>query len=181
MTFLFVLFRYLFFVSSFYQFSKQDKWIVFPFVSSASMLTITPWLQFYCFSRVRIMVFNATSNNISVIPWQSILLLEETGISRENHWPVASHWQNFYHIMLYRVHIAWAGFKLTTSVVIGTDCKGSYKYNYHTIMAMIIKDTQLMFEILVNILRKKLGLSISSSSHVSCFCHDIDDKVYTCR
>jgi hypothetical protein len=36
--------------------------------------------------------------------------------------------------MLYRVHLAWAGFKLTTSVVIGTDCIGSCKSNYHTIM-----------------------------------------------
>jgi hypothetical protein len=31
------------------------------------------------------------------------------------------------HIMLYRVHLAWAGFELTTLVVIGTDCIGSYK------------------------------------------------------
>jgi len=38
-----------------------------------------------------------------------------------------------YHIMLYRVHHAWAGFELTTLVVIGTDCTGSYKSNYHTI------------------------------------------------
>ena len=27
-----------------------------------------------------------------------------------------------YHIMLYQVHIIWAGFKLSTLVVIGTDC-----------------------------------------------------------
>ena len=38
-----------------------------------------------------------------------------------------------YHIMLYRVHLAWAGFELTTLLVIGTDCIGSYKSNYHTI------------------------------------------------
>jgi hypothetical protein len=31
------------------------------------------------------MVFNATFNNISVISWRSILLMEETGIPRENH------------------------------------------------------------------------------------------------
>ena len=38
-----------------------------------------------------------------------------------------------YHIMLYRVHLVWAGFELTTLVVIGTDCIGSCKSNYHTI------------------------------------------------
>jgi hypothetical protein len=36
-----------------------------------------------------------------------------------------------YHILLYRVHIAWSGFDLTTLVVISTDCIGSYKSNYH--------------------------------------------------
>jgi hypothetical protein len=41
-----------------------------------------------------------------------------------------------YHIMLYRVHLSWAGFTLTTSVVIGTDCIGSCKCNYHTIKTM---------------------------------------------
>ena len=30
------------------------------------------------------MVFNATFNNISVISWWSVLLVEETGIPREN-------------------------------------------------------------------------------------------------
>ena len=32
-------------------------------------------------------------NNISVISWQPVLLVEETGVPRENHRPVASHWQ----------------------------------------------------------------------------------------
>ena len=41
-----------------------------------------------------------------------------------------------YHIMLYRVHLAWAGFELTTLVMIGTDCIDSCKSNYHTITAM---------------------------------------------
>ena len=39
------------------------------------------------------MVFNATFNNISVISWRSILLVEETRVSWENHRPVASLWQ----------------------------------------------------------------------------------------
>jgi hypothetical protein len=39
------------------------------------------------------MVFNVTLNNISVILWLSVLLLQETGIPWENHRPVTSHWQ----------------------------------------------------------------------------------------
>ena len=50
-------------------------------------------------------------------------------------WPVMG-WQILvlYHIMLYRVHLAWAGFELTTLEMIGTDCIGSHKSNYHMIM-----------------------------------------------
>ena len=40
-----------------------------------------------------------------------------------------------YHIMLYT--LPWVRFELTTSVVIGTDCIGSCKSNYHTIRAMM--------------------------------------------
>ena len=42
--------------------------------------------------RVMIMAFNATFNNISVISWQSVLLVEETGVPWENHRPATSHW-----------------------------------------------------------------------------------------
>jgi Flp pilus assembly protein TadB len=34
---------------------------------------------------VRVIVFNAIFNNISVILWQSVLLVEETRVPRENH------------------------------------------------------------------------------------------------
>jgi len=44
------------------------------------------------------MVFTATFNNISDISWQSVLLLEKTGVPREN--------DKLYHIMLYRVQFA---------------------------------------------------------------------------
>ena len=43
------------------------------------------------------MVFKATFNNISVILWRSVLFMEETGVLRENHRPVASHWQTLSH------------------------------------------------------------------------------------
>jgi hypothetical protein len=39
----------------------------------------------------RFMVFNATFNNISVISWQSVLLVEEIRVPEENHQAVASH------------------------------------------------------------------------------------------
>jgi hypothetical protein len=32
-----------------------------------------------------VIVFNATFNNISVISWRSLLLVEETGVPGENH------------------------------------------------------------------------------------------------
>jgi hypothetical protein len=40
-----------------------------------------------------VMVFNATFNNISVISWQSVLLVKEIGVSWENHWPAGGHWR----------------------------------------------------------------------------------------
>ena len=42
-------------------------------------------------------VFNATFNNISVISWRSVVLVEETGVPAENQRPVASHWQTLSH------------------------------------------------------------------------------------
>ena len=44
-----------------------------------------------------LMVFNTTFNNISVILWRSILLVEEIGVPRENHQHVACHWQTLSH------------------------------------------------------------------------------------
>jgi hypothetical protein len=40
---------------------------------------------------VWLMVFNATFNNISVISWRSVILVEETGVPGENYRPVVSH------------------------------------------------------------------------------------------
>jgi hypothetical protein len=42
-------------------------------------------------------VLNSTFNNISVICWWSVLMIEETGVPGENHGQVASH------IMFYRI------------------------------------------------------------------------------
>jgi hypothetical protein len=54
-----------------------------------------------------------------------------------------------YHIMLHRVHIAWVRFELTTSVVIDTDCIGSYISNYHTITITMAPQFLLQWSIIV--------------------------------
>jgi len=41
------------------------------------------------------MVFSTTFNNISVISWWSVLLVDETEVPGDNLWAVASHWQTF--------------------------------------------------------------------------------------
>ena len=54
--------------------------------------------------------------------------------TRENHRSTCrniSHWQTLSHNVVYT--LPWSRFELTTSVVIGTDCIGSCKSNYHTI------------------------------------------------
>jgi len=65
-------------------------------------------------------VFNATFNNISVISKRSVLLVEETGVP-EKTIDLSQVTDKLYH---------------TTLVVIGTDCTGSCKSNYHTITTM---------------------------------------------
>jgi hypothetical protein len=41
--------------------------------------------------RVRFIVLNATFNNISAISWWSVLMVEETGVPRENNRSATSH------------------------------------------------------------------------------------------
>jgi hypothetical protein len=75
----------------------------------------------------------ATFYNISVISRRSVLLMEETGVPWENHQPVVSHEQTLSQCCTVYAW-SWTGFGLTTLMVIGTNCIGSYKSNYHMIM-----------------------------------------------
>ena len=117
------------------------------------------------------MVFNTTFNNISVISWRSVLLVEETRVPKKTtDLPQAT--DTLYHqmsyislwagceltpsvvigtncigscksnIMLYHVHPAWVGFELKL-VTIGTNCICSYKSNYHKITTMTAPNTIL--------------------------------------
>ena len=54
------------------------------------MLPVLGSNDFLILTDVYLFVY-ATFNNISVISWRSVLLVEETGVPGENHRPVESH------------------------------------------------------------------------------------------
>ena len=69
-----------------------------------------------------LIVFNATINNISVISWRSVLLVEETEVHRETT-DLSKVTDKLYDIMLYTS--PWVRFELTTSVVIVQNTDGT--------------------------------------------------------
>ena len=129
------------------------------------LLFIIPLLIVKLFWMVwfRLMMFNTTFINISVISLHSVLLVEETRVPRENHRLVACHWQTLSHNVVsstpglsgiqthnvsddkhYHIMFYWTGFKFTTLVVIGTDCTGSCKSNYHMVTTTTAPNLFLM-------------------------------------
>ena len=65
-------------------------------------------------SSIWVRVLKATCNNISFILWWPVLLVEETGVPRENHR------QTSITYCCIEYTLPWMGFELTTLVVIGT-------------------------------------------------------------
>jgi hypothetical protein len=83
----------------------------------------------------------------------------------------------FYHIMLYTS--PRSRFELTTSVVIGTVCKGSCKSNYHTISAPTVPLGQVrsMYTLLVKTIIKNVEtLQIVFVIH-TIYLHDWESKI----
>ena len=74
--------------------------------------------------RYNIMIFNAPLNKISAISWRSVLLVEETGVLKENQRPVANHWQTMSHnVVSSTPRLSW----IRTHNISGdgTDCIGN--------------------------------------------------------
>ena len=56
--------------------------------------------KYYVGLGVTVIVFSVSLNNISVISWLLVLLVEETRVPGENHWPASSQWQTLSHNVL---------------------------------------------------------------------------------
>jgi hypothetical protein len=59
--------------------------LLFPSITFIDDFHLTITFNSSMINRVRVLMFNATFNNISVVSWRRVVLVEETGGPRENH------------------------------------------------------------------------------------------------
>ena len=128
------------------------------------------WIFLLEISWFLFMVLNATFNNISIISWRSVLLVDETGIHRS----VASHWQTFITYYCIENTSPWTGFELTTLVVLGIDCKGSCKSNYRVITTTTTPIRNRQNALVCKILQQIINIYISSTDNINCMCYIIE-------
>jgi hypothetical protein len=130
-------FRYFMGKSSFYIKKYQHLAWKLWYKSLWPLSPINNWLTLYCIS-------SETLNDpgIRSMLYMCVLCTADYGSNVmffyfQTHNFIGLNWCDFCaNFMLYRVHHTWVGFELATLVVIGTDCTGSCKSNYHMIMTM---------------------------------------------
>ena len=116
---------------------------------------------------IKVMVFNTTFNNISVTSWLSVLLVGETGSTLRKLQTCRKSLTNFITQCCIEYTSPWAGFKLTTLVVIGTDCTCSLPYDYD-------HDCPLIY-LRVNLI---IGSAYLSLTYVTSFYHSLKSTFY---
>jgi hypothetical protein len=119
------------------------------------MWTVNIWFGLWCLTPVWVMLqlyrggqfywWKNSLSNTSVIPWRSVLLVEEqfeqyfsyivevSFIGGRNQSTRRKPPTNFITQCCIEYTSPWTGIELTTLLVIGTDCKGSCKSNYNTL------------------------------------------------
>ena len=81
-----------------------------------------------------VVVFDPTFKHFSVTSWRSDVLVEESGVAGENHWPAVSHWYTLSHQVASCIPCLSG---IQTHNISGDRhcCTGSCKSNYHMITA----------------------------------------------
>jgi hypothetical protein len=92
-----------------------------------TILLWTFWL------RLRLWYLTSLSTIFQLLSWRSVSLVEETGVPEKKPPTCRKSLTSFIKYNCIEYTSPWAGFELTTLVVIGADCICSCKSNYHTI------------------------------------------------
>ena len=101
--------------------------------------------------------------------------MEETRVPGENHRPAANHWQTLSDNDLSSTPSLSEILELTTLEVIDTDCIGSYKSNYHTVLTTTASTIIIIIKLFEAYLNKKKQMALISK--VETVIHIIDQAM----